>query len=95
MNKIIAGVILLMSLCTSVQAQDYIQYTFRVEGTCGMCQDRIENVAINEGKAHTASWDQDSKILIVEIDETISSISAIKYYLAQAGHDNGSGLATE
>ena len=76
-------------------SQDLLEYKFRVEGACGMCQDRIEKNAKKIGKAKSASWDVDSKILTVEVDESKTSVSEIKYHLAQAGHDNGDFTAPQ
>jgi len=95
MKKIIAGLFLLFGLACSMQAQDLIEYKFRVEGTCLMCKSRIEKNATEIGKATTAAWDLETKILTVDIDETITSVSVIKYHLALAGHDNGDFLATD
>ncbi len=85
----------LLVLLTSSQAQDALEYKFRVEGMCGMCKVRIEDNALSKGKADKASWDVDSKVLTVDVDETKTSVSFIKYQLALAGHDNGDFQATD
>ncbi len=71
-----------------------IEYNFRVEGVCGMCQDRIEKVALEKG-AEEAFWDISTKNLTVSVDESKVSPSDIRWALAQAGHDNGSFIAPE
>jgi len=94
MKKIFAGFYLLLLFASNVQAQ-VIEYSFRVEGVCGMCQERIQQIAAEQGKANSAHWDLDSKILTVEIDEAVTTVSAVKYYLAEAGHDNGDFTAPD
>jgi outer membrane receptor for ferrienterochelin and colicin/copper chaperone CopZ len=85
-------------LCTInyvVIGQSLVDYTFRVEGACGMCADRIEETAIKKGKAQAATYDLKSHLLTVTIDESVTDISEIKWELAQAGHSNGSFDAPE
>jgi len=95
MKRIMAGLILLLSFSLSVEAQDIIEYNFRVEGACGMCKSKIDRVAKKEGLAEKAVWNVDSKILAVEINEALTSISVIKYRLAEAGYDNGDFTAPQ
>jgi len=95
MKNILVGLFLLVAMALSGQAQEVIEYKFRVEGICGMCQSRIEKNAVEIGKANSASWDVDTKILTVEVDESKTQVSVIKYHLAQAGHDNGDFTATD
>jgi len=91
MNYIL--VMFAMFMVSSLTAQELVEYTFRVEGACGMCKERIEKNAIEQGKASTADWDVDTKILTVNLDENKTQVSNIKWYLSQAGHDNGDYLA--
>lgn len=88
---------LAISLCVGATglSQGVIEYSFRVEGMCGMCQQRIEKVALKEGKAQSAQWNVETKILTVTIDETETEISTVKWYLSQAGHDNGDYLTSD
>lgn len=94
MNKLIATVMLLM-MWYAVDAQEIYEYKFLVEGNCGMCKDRIESIAINKGNAKYATWDVDTKILTVDIEEPTYSILTIKSLLAAGGHDNGDYKATK
>ena len=91
----ILHVSLLLLLAHLLPAQNVVEYTFRVDGVCGMCKDRIENIALNEGKATTAHWDLDTKIMTVTLDEEVTQVTAIKWHLAQAGHDNGDFTAPD
>ena len=91
--KYLIGLTLMLSGILA-QAQ-VIEYNILVEGVCGMCKDRIEKTAIKKGKAKSASWDLDTKMLTVEIDESKTSIFWIREKLAEAGHDNGEYLASD
>ena len=88
--KHIIGIFLILLCTSSMHAQEaqLLEYQFRVEGLCGMCKDRIEETALQSGAA-TAEWNEDTKILVVSIDESKLSVSKIRYDIAQAGHDNG------
>lgn len=80
-----------------VSGQDVmkVSYSFRVEGECGMCQDRIESTAMELDGVISAEWDIQSKIMDVIIDENVISISALRRSIAMAGHDNGNFLAPD
>ncbi|MBT8231682.1 MAG: hypothetical protein HKO66_07350, partial [Saprospiraceae bacterium] len=78
----------------SAQTPMHIEYDFRVEGACGMCQTRIEKTA-KEAGAISAEWDVDTKMLKVVIDESTTKISAIKYAISLAGHDNGNFITPQ
>jgi len=85
-------------LCTIsyiIMGQSLIDYSFRVEGACGMCAERIEETAIKKGKAASAYYNVDTHILTVSIDESITDVSEVKWELAQAGHSNRSFDAPE
>ncbi|MBT8190446.1 MAG: hypothetical protein KJO29_08445, partial [Bacteroidia bacterium] len=88
--KNILGILVILFCCITLNAQEQliVEYAFRVEGVCGMCKDRIENTALENG-AETASWDLDSRILTIEVDEMKTSVSSVRHALAMAGHDNG------
>ncbi len=84
-----AGLIFLFVQINIVLAFSQVtKHKFWVNGVCGMCEDRIENTAIKNGNARSASWDIDSKILTVKIDESLTTLDKVKMELAFAGHDN-------
>jgi outer membrane receptor for ferrienterochelin and colicin len=94
MKKILLSAIL-CTLTNIMLGQTLMDYSFGVEGVCGMCSHRIEDVAINKGKATTAQYNLETQILTVSIDESKTNVSEIKWALAQAGHSNGSFEAPE
>ncbi len=60
--------------------------TFKVWGNCGMCKDRIEKAAKEEGAA-SASWDLKTKILTVSFDPAKTNVDALSKRIASVGHD--------
>jgi len=95
--KNIIGFIFVMLCFTNLSiAQDkmLVEFTFRVEGECGMCQDRIETTALKAG-AETAEYDLGSKILTVNIDFNTMDINDIRWAIAEAGHDNGDFITSD
>ncbi len=88
---------LVFCLVTNIYSQEnaVVEYSFRVEGACGMCQDRIEAVTLEQKGVKSASWDWASSILTVQIDESENSISYVRLAIANAGHDNGKFIAPQ
>lgn len=84
-----------LSLSVNTIAQELVEYSFQVQGMCGMCKDRIEQTAKELGHAATANWDVASKAFVVNIDESITSIDHVRNTLAKAGHDNGNFTAPQ
>jgi len=97
MNKIFYACCAIFFIVTNMQAQEQqlLEYSFRVEGECGMCADRIEEVAVEKGGAESASYDLETKVLTVTIDENKIAVSEVRWELAQAGHDNGDFMAPD
>lgn len=85
------GVITMLLLIIQIswaQESYLVEYSFKVEGNCGMCMYRIQDAA-KEAGAETAEWDIDTKILTINIYEDKTSVSKVRHALALAGHDNG------
>jgi len=91
MNKFVIWVILSITLPVLGFSQDevLVEYNFRVEGACGMCQDRIETTASKLEGVKVAQWDLASHIMRLVIDENKNSVSEVRLAIANAGHDNG------
>lgn len=88
MKKILC-IAFLCAVFFSAHSQELIEYSFHVEAACGMCSERIEETAIKKGGAETASFDLNTGILTVTIDESEIQISGVRWEIAQAGHANG------
>ncbi len=83
------GLCLMMSIMAWSQDKEVIEYEIYVRGACGMCAERIEETAIKKGRAEEASYNIDSQILTVSIDEKKISITDVQWEIAQAGHATG------
>ncbi len=58
-----------------------------VQGKCEMCKDRIEKAAKSVKGVSSATWDQKTKQLHLNIDPAQTSADAISKAVAKAGHD--------
>ena len=67
---------------------------FKVEGSCSMCKDRIENKVLEFKEVLKAKWDEQTKMLTVSYHNQID-LDAIKKALADVGHDNDSYKAKD
>ena len=67
--------------CNAVQKE-----TIKVWGECGMCKNKIEKAALSAG-AETASWNEDSKILLVAYKAGKTDALKIQEKVAAAGYD--------
>jgi cation transport ATPase len=92
MKKII---IILLTVLTvnAVQAQEkkeskIIETSFKVDGVCGECKERIEDAAMHTKGVKTASWDKKTKMLDLVYNSSKVDITAIKLAVAAKGHDS-------
>lgn len=67
---------------------------FQVSGNCGMCKSKIEKAARDAG-ATSASWNEDSKELVVSFASANSSVAQIQQKIAEVGYDNAGARATD
>jgi periplasmic mercuric ion binding protein len=88
---IITAVITLIS--TSLFAQTKTD-TIKVYGNCGMCENRIEKALKIEGVTK-ATWDSDTKLLIVTYDESKTTNDIIQKKVASIGHDTEKYMADD
>lgn len=91
MKYIIIGVIGLLSVTQNLRGQDQTLHgdttvTFRVEGLCDMCQERIEKSLKRKGVL-SAHWSADSKLLEVHFDPALASLPKLHQWVSEAGHD--------
>lgn len=92
MNKTIYIWFLAMLLGTGLYSQSTI--SIWVNGTCGMCKDRIETAAMEVGGVNKATWSEATKMLDVEVDESFIE-DFLHIRLAAVGHDTKQVLATD
>lgn len=75
----------LVFMSVSVFAQTKTD-SFKVYGNCGMCKNRIEKAAKQEGVT-SAVWNADTKEMVVTYDSTKISNDDIQKKIAAVGHD--------
>jgi outer membrane receptor for ferrienterochelin and colicins len=68
------------------QPQTSTSYFF-VDGVCGMCKDRIEQVALTMTGIESAEWSVDTKVLAVTAQTGTLDSYQLQWNLASAGHD--------
>jgi len=66
---------------------DTIVKTFKVDGECGMCKDRIETAAKSIDGVDDAVWSIDTKILTLTYSNKLDPAIVLKK-IADVGHDN-------
>lgn len=59
----------------------------KVEGNCGMCEDRIESAAKSVVGVKSAEWYADYETIEVKFDPAVTSTEEIEKAIAKAGHD--------
>lgn len=96
MKKYVLILITLMAFSLSAEAQSKTsKVTFKVEGVCKMCKNRIEKTALKTKGVKFASWDVMSGDLYCIFNNKKTSESDIKKALAKAGHDTKEVKATQ
>jgi len=70
----------------SSKEKEMITTSVFVAGNCGMCKARIEKAAKINGVS-SATWDKDSKQLVLEFNTKTVSQNDIEKAVAKAGHD--------
>lgn len=70
----------------NVQTDNNNTYSFKVEGKCGMCKNRIEKAALAVKGINTAEWNEETKLLTVNLKPETNQDNVNKA-IADAGHD--------
>ena len=68
--------------------------SFRVEGICGMCEERIEG-ALDVPGVVVADWDKETKMLQVVYQTKKLSEEDLHALIHAVGHDTAAGKATD
>ncbi len=79
------NIIILIFFSFVLNAQEKI--SIKVHGTCGMCQDRIEEAAKNTIGVKTAEWNSETMQLTVEVENGIFQLAELHQSIAKVGHD--------
>jgi periplasmic mercuric ion binding protein len=86
--------IVVSSMAFAQSPKKPVTATFKVEGNCGMCKDRIENALSVKG-IKTADWNVKTKMLTVVYVPAKISEEQIHKIIAKAGHDTEKVTATK
>lgn len=72
-----------------------LKYTTEVNGNCEQCKKRIEKAAFSVSGVKKATWDIETHLLAVIMNEKKSSPADLKKAIAKVGHDIEDLKATE
>ena len=84
----------IFALAAKAQDKNLDTATFRVEGICEMCKDRIENGAYIKG-VKKVDWNQETKMITVVYNPGKTTLKKVGESIAKAGHDNEYAIANE
>ena len=74
---------------------DLAEATFKVDGLCSMCMDRIEKAAKGVNGVKKASWNKESKMLTLGFHKDKVKMKNVHEAIAQAGHDTEKVTASD
>lgn len=72
---------------TTTQKSTSQHAMLKVKGNCESCKDRIEKAALAVKGVKTASWDQKTGMLHLDLDSKTTSVAAVSKAIAKVGHD--------
>jgi outer membrane receptor for ferrienterochelin and colicins len=87
---IILSLLIGTGVVNEIKAQDAIQndtLQLWVDGVCGMCQERIQNVAISTIGVRYANWDAATKMLTITRSPEPFNVNDLHQGLTSIGHD--------
>jgi len=74
-------------LLNNILLESFNENSFFVDGICGMCKTRIEDLAYSVKGVKWAEWNLESKLLLVKFEDDINAEKLAKV-LSKGGHDN-------
>ena len=96
MKTIFTTILLALSIGSFAQQQKSknAKFTTEISGNCDHCKQRIEKTALSVPGVKSASWNVDSKILTLIINEQKTDLASIKKAIAKSGHDTDTDKTT-
>lgn len=83
-------ILLAVVACSFVAANaKTVKKTFKVEGKCEMCKERIEKTAKGVKGVISANWNSKTKQLALVFDDKSTSVEKVQKAIAAVGHDAG------
>ena len=93
---ILAAVFILVGF--SIQAQEKLnknaKYEFEVNGSCDICQSRIQKAAFSITGVKSATWSVETHQLNLILNEEKATLLDVKKAIAKAGYDTDEVKAT-
>lgn len=93
--NLLIGLIFLSSTFLFSQTTDVKVDKFKVMGSCGMCEKRIEKTAQKIEGVTKADWDSKTNMLEISYIPTKVKLIDIQKELAKVGHDNDGAKADD
>ena len=84
----------LISLSTMDQNSN-AKASFRVDGVCGMCKERIENSTIKLKGVKFSKWNISTNKISLIYNEKKIELNDIHKFIAELGHDTEKVIATD
>lgn len=96
MKTIFTTILLVLAIATFAQQQKSknAKFTTEISGNCDHCKQRIEKTALSIAGVKSASWNVESKILTVIINEQKTDLATVKKAIAKSGHDTDADKTT-
>ena len=92
--KALSIIFILSIFSLQAQKKEVKTITFKVEGVCGMCEERIEN-ALDVNGIKAVSWSSETHICEVTYRTDKITEEEMHKLLNEAGHDTEKSTATE
>jgi mercuric ion binding protein len=86
-KTVLLSVLVILSISFSALAQNIKTEKFKVYGSCGMCESRIEKAVLDLDGVTTADWDKETKMVEISFDEVKVKLDDIHKAVAKVGHD--------
>ncbi|MDA3952866.1 MAG: heavy-metal-associated domain-containing protein [Bacteroidales bacterium] len=86
-KTVLLSVLVILSISFSALAQNIKTEKFKVYGSCGMCESRIEKAVLDLDGVTTADWDKETKMVEISFDEVKVKLDDIHKAIAKVGHD--------
>jgi len=78
-----------------IKAQESDSLSIWVNGLCGMCKTRIETAALKVRGVNSASWDTETRMLTLTVNQEKFKEKKLHYHIASGGHDTRQLLAPD
>ncbi len=96
MKKLMMFIVLIIGFnATAQEKSKNARYAIEVNGNCDMCKKRIEKAAYSVSGVKSATWDVESHMLSLIVNEHKTTLGDVENAIAGAGHDTPGVKATD